>query len=436
VTRGEGLVSNSVGELNEDALGRMWYATPSGVGSVIPSEPPVPRIEYELMGLSAFSIGTTRDSVNWFLTNRGLILLLPSALRDSEIPPPVYVTRLEANGKPVDAGREIRLEYSQNTLLIGFTGISFRSGVPPRYRYHLTGIGATDLRPTGENSVTYGALEPGKYTFEVKAITGSGLESIQPAALTFTIIPPVWRRWWFIALVAAAGAGMLYAIARYRLSRLLAEEQLRVRIASDLHDELASNLTSIATYGSILRDSSGTPEPDPARRNELLDRITTLSRESVNSIRDIIWAIDPREETIYDLLLRLRENLLTACRAKKIALRFDEPFQIKLPDHNLAPEQRRHLWMLLKEACTNAVNHSGCTELIVRSGSSGGAVEISVRDNGHGFDPPDDGSGKGRGRGPGRGLGIMRDRAKQLNGIIAITSEPENGTTVRLRVEL
>ena len=98
-------------------------------------------------------------------------------------------------------------------------------------------------------------------------------------------------------------------IFRYRLNRLLEMERLRTRIAADLHDEIASNLSSIAMFSKIIQDESHSFTKISTAMPQLLDRIISLSQESVVAIRDIIWAIDPKTETIYNLLLRIRDTL-------------------------------------------------------------------------------------------------------------------------------
>jgi signal transduction histidine kinase len=128
---------------------------------------------------------------------------------------------------------------------------------------------------------------------------------------------------------------------------------------------------------------------------QLLDRITALSQESVTSIRDIIWAIDPKSESVFDLLVRLKDYLLPLCRAAEIQLEFPDPVQTALPGKNLKPGERKDLWLLLKETGTNAIRHSGCGRLGVRVAFSGGTLTIAIRDDGSGFSPTSESDGKG-----------------------------------------
>jgi len=155
----------------------------------------------------------------------------------------------------------------------------------------------------------------------------------------------------------------------------------------------------------------------------LQERVTALAQESVGSIRDIIWALDPKKETLNNLLTRLEDTILPLCRAKGICLRFHRPDAADLPATNLSPTVRQHLWLLLKESINNAIKHSGCTELNVKMELSGARLHILVQDNGVGFAPGTPSHGKG--------LGTMRMRARQLSGTLELDSVPGGGTTVK-----
>ena len=212
------------------------------------------------------------------------------------------------------------------------------------------------------------------------------------------------------------------------LEREQALERERVRISGDLHDELASNLTSIAMLSRILHDEAQPGTTQSEQRTHFLERISALSSQSVDSIRDIIWAIDPKDETVESLLTRLQDLLTSLCRARDIRLRFEQPATGAVPAFNLQPEYRRHFWLLLKEAANNALKHSNCTELVVTTRYSEGTLVISIGDNGKGFDPSSVSEGKG--------LQTMKARAGQINGALEQKSRPGEGTTITLSVRV
>src|SRR6185369_7711293 len=110
-------------------------------------------------------------------------------------------------------------------------------------------------------------------------------------------LPPVWQRWWFLTIIALAMAETAYSIYRYRVTRLLALEQMRTRIASDLHDDIGANLTKISILSEVAHQQLG-PKNTPA--DITLSSIATISRESVAAMRDIIWAINPKRDRLVD----------------------------------------------------------------------------------------------------------------------------------------
>jgi signal transduction histidine kinase len=183
-------------------------------------------------------------------------------------------------------------------------------------------------------------------------------------------------------------------------------------------------------FGKIVQDEAAAAGEKKSAGSEMLTRMIGLSQESVTAIREIIWAIDPKPETIHDLLLRIRDLAVNACRAQKMVLKFDVPAKEQLPSTNLSPEQRKHLWLLLKEAVNNAVKHSGGTELAIYASFKTGHLHIGIIDNGTGID----GAG-GATRFSGKGLETMKARTEQLAGSFGMLSD-RSGTAVNVTIKI
>ncbi len=181
----------------------------------------------------------------------------------------------------------------------------------------------------------------GEHVFRVKGANSDGVWNAPGAAINVVIAPPFWKTWWFRVLALAAGSLIVWGAYRYRVNQLLAMERLRTRLAADLHDELAGNLSSIAMFGKIVQDEAAAAGEKKAAGSEMLKRMIALSQESVTAIREIIWAIDPQPETIHDLLLRVRDLAVNACRAQNMILKFEAPAPEHLPAKNLSPERRK-----------------------------------------------------------------------------------------------
>ena len=193
----------------------------------------------------------------------GLARLAP-VIEKPPAPPPVLITGLRVSGVPqlVSAFGEREMSLpdfapDQNQLQIDFVGLGFGPGEVLRYQYRLDGADADWSALSEQRTVTYASLAPGRYTFIVRAVNSDGIASDHPAAVAFTILRPVWQRWWFLTLVALAVGLMVYALYRYRVARLLEMANMRTRIATDLHDDIGANLTRIALLSEVAKRTHG-----------------------------------------------------------------------------------------------------------------------------------------------------------------------------------
>jgi signal transduction histidine kinase len=234
----------------------------------------------------------------------------------------------------------------------------------------------------------------------------------------FHIAAPVWQRWWFLLVSAAAIAGMVYAVHRYRVAQAVALERVRTRIASDLHDDIGSSLSHIAIL-SELAGQRVEPQQEAVRRP--LAEIEHVSRELVDSMSDIVWAIDPRRDHLRDLAQRMRRWASDVLTGRNIEVTFRAPPE----DLALDAETRREVFLVFKEAVHNLIRHSGCTEASIDLRRDGDSLVLQVADNGKGLaaDPES----------PGQGLASMQRRATRLGGKVRIESNG-HGARVSLRV--
>lgn len=220
------------------------------------------------------------------------------------------------------------------------------------------------------------------------------------------------------------------ALQRSREERLIELERVRRRIATDLHDDIGSSLTQIAILSEVIRQRVG--DDDASKVSEPLSMIAGASRELVDSMSDIVWAINPQKDHLTDLTQRMRRfasDSFTA-RSIKFQLRLPEaPESPKLEDDiKLGANLRREVFLIFKESVNNMVRHSGCTEAEVELRFADDALVLSLHDNGRGFDTTAENDG--------HGLASMRDRARGIGGRLELTSHPGQGTSIRLEVPL
>jgi ligand-binding sensor domain-containing protein/signal transduction histidine kinase len=425
-----GLSSPTVWCITDDGAGQVYAGTARGVDRL---DPETGRFKHfsvadGLAGSEVIAALRDRSGALWFGTFTGISRFVPQP-DVARGPPTVWIAglriggvarQLEHLGQPQITLRN--LEPHQNQVQVDYFGLSPAPGEPLRYQYQLDGAGSAWTAPTLERSINYAELAPGSYRFLVRAVDVDGHVSSSPASVSFTILPPVWKRWWFFTAVAVLALTSGYSVHQYRVTRLLEMERLRTRIASDLHDDLGSSLTQISILSEVVRAHLGDPE---ARIADPLSRIGTLSRESVDSMGDIVWAIDPLRDTPSHLLQRMRRVAHELLSAAGVHLRFDSSGDAS---PHLNAEVRRHGFLIFKEILNNIVRHAGATTVTVAVIVAPEQLNLMVTDDGRGFDMD--------AHREGQGLRSMQRRASNLGGSMDVTSAPGTGTRVTLTLPL
>ena len=364
-----------------------------------------------------------RDGVLWFGTTGGLAQLAP-APEKPPAPPLMLISGLRVAGVPQAISalgdREVflpDLAPDRNQLQVDFVALGFGSGEVLRYQYRLQAAD-TDWSPLSETrTVTYASLSPGRYAFQVRAVNSAGTASAAPASIRFRILRPVWQRWWFISIVARALGLVARGAYRHRVARLVELANMRARIATDLHDDIGANLTRIALLSEVARQ---THDDGP------LTSVARIARESVSAMSDIVWAINPKRESLLDLIRRMRQHAEEIFALRDIELGFDAPDETA--GVRLGMDVRRDVLLVFKEAVSNAACHSGCSRVSIQLRVDGARLVLVVADNGAGFDTSHDSDGQG--------LGSMTRRAERLEGTLDIVSGPGVGTTITLAVPM
>jgi signal transduction histidine kinase len=209
---------------------------------------------------------------------------------------------------------------------------------------------------------------------------------------------------------------------RSRVRRLVEVQRVRERIASDLHDELGLSLSRISILSEVARrDAEGRGAP-----SEELELIGETARSLIDATSDMAWALDPSKDNLGSLLKRVRRLAGGVCEGAgvKLEVRVEE----ELKAFRLAPEVRRHILLILKEAIHNALRHGAPSTIVLRACRSPGGLELRIEDDGAGFDPASPTIMEKEGH----GLSSMSRRAREAGGALRIVSGPEKGTTVTI----
>jgi ligand-binding sensor domain-containing protein/two-component sensor histidine kinase len=432
-----GLSSNNVRQITEDDAGRIYAGTVRGIDRLSPD---TGRIKHYTMadGLADDFITVAfraHDGALWFGTQNGLSRLVP----EPDLPthaPPVMIGGLRVAGvkQPLsELGQneveQLELTYNQANLQIDFFSLSFASAERIRYQHKLDGADKDWSGPAGERTVVYANLAPGTYRFLVRAVNADGVLSPEPAVVSFRIAPPVWSRWWFILSAVLLFGVIVFWVARISLRRKLELERVRTRIATDLHDDIGASLTRIAMLSEVTRRQQGDVPPESAQR---LTQIADNARSVVDSMSDIVWAIDPRRDDFLSVIERVRSFAADTLGAALVRWQFT--VAPRLEERRLTPEQRRALYLIFKEAISNIARHAECRNASFQLSLEHATLVALIEDDGCGMQ--DEPTGNGRAGRGGQGLRNMKARAAEIGGLLAIESRAGGGTRLRLTMPL
>lgn len=357
------------------------------------------------------------------------------------------VVRLDPPDRPTAAGTRttafsvVRRDES--------TGISLRYAAvttdefdPPLYQTRLVGIEPVWSPPGRHRERTYSAIPPGRHRFEVRQLRGDAMTDFPGGFLDVVVPLPYWRTPSFIAAslcgVAALGAAVAWwlgrAAARRRIALLEQEQERqrdRARIARDIHDSLGARLTQIAMTSDLLRRSAAQPTSAHAPRiDDQLDEIYRTARSLTRSVDEIVWAVNPANDTLRRFCTFVAHDVEEMARGGGLDLRIDVDDDDDVPNMVLPSSARHHLCMIVRESVTNILKHAEATTLDFQLHVRAGRLEMTIVDDGRGFRSgpvADDGHD---------GLANMQARATDLGGVVVVSSPAGRGTEVRVCVPL
>jgi signal transduction histidine kinase/ligand-binding sensor domain-containing protein len=433
-----GLPSNVVYGILPDYSGNLWLSTNKGLS--------VFNIATETCRNFDVSDGLQSDEFNryaYLRTSEGIMVFGGlngiNYFRSDELkpldPPKVVFTDLRLFNRPVEPGMpgsplaktisttsSIVLRYRQNVVTFRFAAMDYRKKGSIRYRYKMEGFDRDWIYSGNDNEATYTNLDPDNYRFIVQASFENGEWSSDSASLHLKIITPWHRSWWFYLLVTMTISSLIYALYRFRLYQLTRMERLRNRIARDLHDEVGSSVSTIAIYSRIVQDQMDNQSFDS---KPLLAKINDFATEILDSMNDIVWNINTRNDAFEHIISRMREHAthLLEARGHQLHFSFDE----HILQSKLDMERRREFYLIYKEALNNVVKYAEAQNVWISLLLSGNLITLKIRDDGKGFDP-DTVKKKGN------GLSNMQHRANLLHGKFTILSAVGTGTEIMLTI--
>jgi len=356
------------------------------------------------------------DGTVWLVVESTLVRV-PGRVRASPpAPSHVAVTSLVVEGASRPVTSEFRSPYRRSRFEARVSAFSYRDPSLVRYRFRMNDDEPWS-QPTSTPVFQFYNVASGRYALRFAASLDGEHWTETAAPISFRIDRPWFLQLWFVALAVLAMATAAWGVHRVRVSRLLALERQRTRIAMDLHDAIGSGLGSIG----LLAGLGSRQATDAETRREISDQIATMASELGMSLSEIVWSLRLGSERLEALAQYLKE------RANRLfvdgSVRFRTEYPASWPDAPLSLPLRRNLLLIAIEALHNAAKHAQASEVRLGMAPNGPSWSLWV---------VDDGVGLGRGVHPGTGMGLanMKRRAEEIGATIEWTPGAVTGTRV------
>jgi len=446
LTEAEGLPGETVLDVIEDSGGNLWIATTRAIARLSKAQwtafadGMINHVQTEIytqsdglksntvLPLNQVTALRAQDGRIWFSTARGLSVAASNLAPEPAVPARIDSVLVDDHEQPTG---DIAVAPGQHRITFIYTTPPTVAPEQIRFRYRLFGWDRDWIDAGSARAVSYTALPPGSYTFEVAAVNREDILSKIPSSMTLRLKPFFWQTKWFLALVIVAAAVILIEITRRRThlnaERLSLRFQERAaereRIAYQIHDTVIQDMIGTALQLELLGFQI-TDQPDKA--NSLLASLTHRLRESIARSRNMVGSLHSTAVVQYSLVevLRNAEAEFRLGDLPAFELRSEgEPRQIH-------PLVRDEAYRICREAVANAFRHSNANHVRVTVMYLREALEVEINDDGTGMDEETRLHGR-----PGHfGLPGMQANANRIGAHITIQSSPEQGTTVVLRI--
>jgi len=365
------------------------------------------------------------DGQNIYLSTYKGVFTLPLTKKYVPVKEDPALLYTIVNGRDTLFGNNLSLPSTKNNLLFRFAIPVYGHAGQLYFKYRL--YSGTDAAGDStwyytreeQRDIQFNLLKHGNYTLEVIAIQDNEVISNKNLVINFSISRPWYSSWPFYILVALIIISVTIAIQQYRLKQILKVERVRRKIASDLHDDIGSTLSSINVYSEIAK-----------KEDDNKEYITTIQQNTVsiiNNLDDLVWNINPKNDVLENMIARMRQFAEPLLAEKGIECTFS--VDADNLQASVTPDVRTNIYLLFKEAVNNTVKHSNSTTCAISISQRGRSLSLSVADNGKGFDSTL--INKHR-----NGLHNMRQRAADIKAVLSINSILGQGTVVTITSQL
>ncbi len=453
-TTDNGLFSNGVFQILEDAHENFWMSSNQGIYRVSRrqlndfADGKISRIVSTFFGKSDGMLNRecnggrqpagikAKDGRLWFPTQDGVAVIDTEKVEFNPLPPPVVIESASLENSSLPVTGSLTIAPDQGNFEIHYTGLSFIKPEQVQFRYRLEGLDENWTNAGTRREAYYPYLPPGHYVFRVIAANSDNVWNEQGAALEIVVLPPVYRRWWFIVLTVLLATGIVFALYKRRISQLKKEraaqqtfsrqliasqEQERKRIAAELHDSLGQRLVVIKNLALMFLNTKN----GKTAEFEQIEEISGEASQAIGEVKEISYNLRPYQLDRIGLTKAIDAIVRTAKAASKIE------FSTKIDDiDNYFPKETEiNFYRIVQECVNNVVKHSEASKAFVRISRRSEDIDLEIGDNGRGFVPFQTESKTG-----GFGLIGITERVELFGGKFEIKSAPKQGTIVRIRI--
>lgn len=399
----------------KDSKGNIWIGGNKGIDKILFSS----GYNYTIYN-GMYKNSTLGNYVYFLKEQQGLLHIgssgglttVPVNTTIQSITPEIYINKINCNGKEISIDNQLQkkvFEYNENNFSFEFTSPTFINETQTEYQYKMDGIDAYWSTASNNYTVSYNQLQAGNYTFRVRAKNANAVWSLTDATFSFTIKKPFYKHWLFFLLCAGIIVAVCYWLYKQKMNKIIAVERTRRSISKDLHDDIGTTLSSITLMNAVLKNKIES-QPDEAKK--MAAKIETTSRDMIQNMSDIVWSINPNNDTIEKLMYRLQQFCNDVFDERGIQYQFNIDDEIKAKILNM--QLRRDIYLICKEIINNAAKYSRATHFCLSLALQQKTIVLNASDDGIGFDE--------KGMHKGNGLTNIRQRVNSYNGTVTLQS--------------
>ncbi len=350
----------------------------------------------------------------------GLVKINPAYITTAGKPPLLYITALKIqstkNRQTDTTNLYLHSFIVPNDVLqtsIYFSGIYYNNSKRVQYAYRIKEHAKDWIYLHTQNFITLAGLAAGIHTLQVKASNEDGVWS-EIKELKLIYLPKWYETIWFNIAIGLAVLLVFYGFYKFRINELKKQQQIRRSIASDLHDDIGSTLNTVKVFTHLAKNETN--------KNEYLTQIEKSLTEATTGLRDMIWVLDDRQDTIHALIERIKQFAIPVTSANNI--HFDCHIESVEKEWKLLKTEKRNVMLMIKESINNSIKYAECRNIQVVFKKEKQKKSIDIVDDGIGFDKETIIQGNG--------IQNLEYRAEQIHYTLSIISEPGKGTWVRI----